>query len=317
MRGQIVSIILFCFSVILSGCSNPGWRDPFAHKRSDCVKGEKVEIELIDANEITGTWVSYLRENHVQRKKEKEILFEVASATYPGIDILTSVVINLAQAGLKEEANRHQRQFMQSIYNEDFWESYPKDTNGTNPGAANYAGFILTRKVVVDGQKDTNAFKLICQLGRTKDNPYLFWIKPMYFWSKYAKSKVYSPDPLDFMSKKKALVAYKIDIIIEGTWIDQKGAFQNRVLAGTNFTLKEYSIEDAKELAGEKQFDVLGYFPAPPVSQGNTKGGAFKLTVIVTEVDESKAKEIFINTADFINKKEATIIKDVKAEISK
>lgn len=190
---------------------------------------------------------------------------------------LIGYAIDFIKAELDDEAKRYERQFDAVIYDDGFWiaeEDYK------------WGAFELTRTTKSTRGTDTRpAFRFVCAIVPSVHDPNVFLLKPLFFQVTSAKAKVAS---------SKSTISVKVNVVIDAMWWDPKSELlKTGKIALTTWKIGGYDIAKQKpKFFSEKgtQPHTAGWFGAVPLTHPDaTSGGAFKLTVIVTERDESKA----------------------------
>lgn len=181
-----------------------------------------------------------------------------------------------------------------------------------------YAGFSIKRytqdfpeSANIPAMEFTAAF-------RPSHNGRLFIIVPRKFLIREAKAKVIN---------HLGAIDTTISVFVDAMWIDRYQLLRQERIASASFQVLNYSLADEpEELQTDALGSVVGWFPGVPVSviPGSDtplwdddrfrehelfRDGAFKLTVVVTERDASKAKEYIERAATFLGEQRETVVK--------
>lgn len=278
----------------------------------DDIRGERVTINLIPYKGEDGfesPFDCFLKEQRIELPKRGSsgssfVTEQVDKAIDSVAGAVIGAIVEYVQVKLKEEAAKHERQFGATVYAGDFWEAdrVPK-----------YAGFEVIR--TTDSHALENpAYRLICAFEYSKSDPRICLIRPVYLRVDAAKAKVTAING-------KRRISTKSDILMTGAWIDDQNGFRQQDLANASFTYSAYDVAKPATLkstwtenggwTGELATSVYGYFRTPPLSKGTTEGGAFRLSVFVTERDESKTAKTLVRIADYIGAQKQVIIESV------
>ena len=369
MSRRIAPVVAVAISVawFMGGCvsTQPGTGSGDQPKpaASDVTKGEHVELRLLTYTDATWKCLNITLpdqppEQTIPEASESEsgrprFLEALAAA---GAGALVGAIVDGIQAAIKAEAETHERQFRQSIYATDFWQAL---------GQPRYAGFELKR--VADGYDATNpAARLVVAFVYSPYDPRLVLLKPVYVDIRAAKAKVSSDDG----GARRMNV--KLNCIMVGSYVSEKGDLVQQSLADTTFTLNAVNLDkpvvrsatwikktgeiDA-HWEGDLKDHVAGFFFSPRPSQDAikslsdeltradtriegekdadkkkalaggrktvverlreaAKGGAFGLTLLVTETDASKAKDTLIQIADFVGAQRTPVVDQTKSAIN-
>lgn len=231
-----------------------------------------------------------------------------------GAAALIGAVVDGVQAAIKAEAEKHERQYRQTTYATDFW------LPGLQP---KYSGFVIER--FAHGFGETPASRIVIAFEYSEFDPRLVLLKPVYFDLRAVRAKV----SRGAAGMRNASV--KVNALIVGTHVDKKATLIQENLADATFSLSAINLDDCPTLraswdkdkkmwAGELKDYAAGYFFSPRPSQDRLgavlemaasaerdeeirrlmAGGAFGVTAIVTETDDSRAKKTLIEIADFV-----------------
>lgn len=276
----------------------------------DDIRGERVTINLIpykDYDDCNSAIRSFLITQSIALPP-KPVPQTPSKLTTTAIDSVVGAVIGAiveyVQVKLKEEAAKHERQFGATLYAGDFW-----DANGS----PKYAGFEVIRTTDSHPSKDP-AYRLICAFEYSEGDSRICLIRPVYLRVDAAKAKVTAING-------KRRISTKSDILMTGAWIDHQNAFRQQDLANASFAYSAYDVAKPATLkstwtdnvgwTGELATSVYGYFRTPPLSEDKTAGGAFQLSVLVTERDESKTAKTLVRIADYIGAQKQVIVESV------
>ena len=114
-----------------------------------------------------------------------------------------------------------------------------------------------------------------------------------------------------------------LDLTIDGYWRDSNQEIKIQRMASIPIKFTGYSLADQKVIrAGDGTLTrkPSGFFGAPPISVGpdgkaipeQLNTGTFSVKVVVTEKDNSNAKQRLEDAADFVSKQKDTIIERIK-----
>jgi hypothetical protein len=244
---------------------------------------------------------------------------------------LVEVGIDWVAEQANKEAAKYEAQFKQAKYDDSFWEN----------GSPKYAGFEIVRWA--DGYENP-ASRLVCRFEYSKAEPRIVLIRPLHYSIPAAKTQV-------ARIGESGSIASRTTIMISGAWLDKHGSLQQQELANASIALRNLKFREGSDNNYSKDVEgmVFGYFLAPPVSHdtvamqlqnyraalathnsANTKdsskalekahevltdaydGGAFRISVVVTENDESKVKDYLIRFSDYITERKPDVVKAVK-----
>ena len=277
-----------------------------------------------------------LRPSVTSRNGLKPLVVPLLPVVLP---LLAGAAVDFAANQLKEDATKYEAQFTGMTYNSDFWSAWPKGERPEADAVAPWAGFALLRytdKMPAPETEVTNeakgkarkptinepAFHLVVAFVPAKDDPRFFTIRPLFFQTQSAKAKVVG-----------SKIGTTIDISMDATWIEsgpgEKQAARHETVSTASFAVGGHSLkkqtDSPEELGKTYQFRtfldtdspgdapyIAGWFVAPPESMPGNGVGApatpIKLTVRVTERDESKAKAYVERAALALESNRARIV---------
>jgi hypothetical protein len=230
---------------------------------------------------------------------------------------LAGIAVDLVKAQIEAEAQKLERQFGQVDYKPDFWSV--QFTNGVPKLKQNYEGFTLRRLTKDYPTAGNPAMQFDCSFLPSV-NGRVFIIEPTRFVLRQAKAKVVNSDNR---------VDVTINIAMDAMWIDKSQVAHQERIAISSFDILNYDLSKTNVLTNFKG-QSAGWFPGIPISAGldgkyswesgaavgtnSYSDGCFKLTVLVTEKDSSKAKVNLEKTAKFIGDQKQTLVNQMKSE---
>jgi hypothetical protein len=275
--------------------------------------GETVTLRLIPMDEWEALGVGKL-----PAPVDKDRFFGEA-ASLAGAAV--GAVVDIVQAELKKEAARHTQQYSAFLYADDFWDKK----------SPRYGGFEIRRETTAYGHVPADAegdacearpaFRLVCAFVPSRHEPRLFLIRPVFLQVNSAKAKV-SPS-----GRAGRVLTIEARTLIEAMAIDDKGNFFQREVADALLKVPGYSLETSRQLTSTYSEDdgkwtgplasqVAGYFMAPIASgDGGQSGGAFRLALVVTETDDSRAQKTLLQFSDFVGEQRERVVEVVKGAI--
>ncbi len=235
------------------------------------------------------------------------------------IGALVDVAVDLVKGAIETEAAKLERQYGQVDYRSDFWSIVVTATN-TVAFRPNYAGFTLRRLTKDYPRLDNPAMQLDCAF-ELSDGGRMFLIRPTQFVLRQAKAKVINPD---------GRINIAVDIAVDAMWIDKTQTARQSRIASSTFDIADYDLSRT-DLRTDFKGQMAGWFPGVPVSAGpdgkypwdpsavtrtrRWSDGCFKLTVLVTERDASRAKEHLERTARYIGTQKSLLIEKAEQAI--
>jgi hypothetical protein len=240
-------------------------------------------------------------------ERTKPELFPLAIAAAP---LVAGFVIDAVKSSIEKEALKYERQFSGSVYDGAFWNP----TDDPKAFKPRYQGFEVIRNTKAgkskNGTSNTPAFRFVCAIVPSDPDNRLFLLKPLCLETNRAKAKVVGPT-----------LSTKVTFGFDGTWIDSSQAVQSGRIAEATWELSGQDFDGKPEffLGRDHQNDVVaGWFYGVPPSylrDGSLLGGggAFKLSVLVNERDDTNAKQYLERVASFVgdNKEKAVgFVKD-------
>lgn len=297
---------------VCTGCGGRPILGPIgAQSHSYIYQDEDVKIRLLSKAELlqpppgvtAGQWSEHLA-------KELPGIYgntAQAIAAAPLVALAVGFAVDQVKSEIEKEAELYEAQFDATLYDRGFWDVPPD----TQTGVPHFYGFELLRTVRGFDQSDRPAYRLICGIapanalpgqGISKTDERIFAVKPLFFQTRAAKAKVLWPG---------RRINSKIDLAFDATWIDRDQNVHQERIATANFEFKNYDLVAAPPLTTELHA-LAGWFAGIPISydsQGNPKGnGAFKVTAIVTESDQSQAKQTLERISKYLGEKKQTIV---------
>ena len=171
------------------------------------------------------------------------------------------------------------------------------------------------------------AYRFVCAIAPAPHDPRFFLLRPLLFQTRSAKTKV---------SIAGEIITSKIDLTVSGLWIDQKQGVHQETIAQTSWKISGYDIKTMRpryfyeyETHGDAASaqvanHTAGWFVGIPLSckhmpdQAPTlaaRGEPFKLTVLVTERDESKAASYIERTSELLGENRQRFVEYVEAQV--
>lgn len=223
---------------------------------------------------------------------------------------LVGVVVDAVKVELEKEAAKHVQQYTDILYADDFW---------AEPGVPRYAGFELIRTTSAFSD-DRPASRIIFMFDPSDHDRRLMLIRPVYLKVNSAAAKVSAG--LD----KHRRFTIQVNALMETVVLNEKLLLQTTT-ADASFAVRAYSLDASNALrasfdpeknkwSGPLAQHVAGYFVAPLINFGRgpspgwysqTEGGAFKLSIAVTETDDSRARETILKFSEFVGSQKETL----------
>lgn len=249
------------------------------------------------------------------------------------VGALAGIVVDAIKAEVAKEAARHEQQFKQSTYADDFWSmSVTEEVVPVTPANAgsgtpatpvtkkfrvvkltpNYAGYVLTREATnFTSKNERPAFALAMAFVPASHDGRIVLLKPTYLQN-FASAARVSPT---FSGKRT--VNLTINTIVQNATFDKDGRFLLTTGGEPTLTYPGYDLVQPKLLSQEELKDyAAGYFQAPlptgVIKVGSTVNcGVFKLFVAVTEKDGSGAQDVLLKVSEFVGSQKDAIVKEV------
>lgn len=255
----------------------------------------------------------FLREDITDRPEQRFLpIAEVAGA-------LVGAVVDIVKAEIEKEAAKHEQQFSQSAYGDDFWTVDVKDevegakTFRTTRLTPNYAGFELLRETA-DFREENAAFRLAVKFAPAQGDCRLVMMQPTQFRDYASAAKVSST------VRGRRTLTITVNTVVQSVAFDEKGGFALVSAPEASFALRGYDLNEAKLLTDPHlQGFQAGFFLAPqptgvPTAPAHSDlaEGIFKLFVVVTEKDDSSAKTTILRFADIVGAQREPLIKAAK-----
>jgi hypothetical protein len=347
-RRWPVRILSWCTLAVLfvatsSGCGGkPVGADWFKARGSYDLDGERVQIQLLRIDELWnfGLSLSAADKDRFQGRLKKEFphvygkqlvgggyiqptgVAPIAAAAAVLIPALVGFATDQVKSDLQKEAAIFTAQFSKKLYATDFWQNVSVDQ-----GTPSYYGFLVTRGTKASRAEKVDAFRMVCAMipstemalapanSRSDDNgpqgvrnadARLFVIKPLLVQTNRSKAKVY-----EFGAKK---LNSTVNVALDATWIDGAGTIHNQRLGSGDLTINGYEFAKHPILIDDDEIrdEIVGWFPGVPLSEKDGKPvgtGAFALTVMVTESDQSEAQQTLEQIATFVTNQGNAIVK--------
>ncbi len=233
------------------------------------------------------------------------------------VGALVGVAVDLVKAKIEGEARKLERQYGQVDYRSDFWSL--QATNGQVTLRQNYDGFTLYRLTERFSTATNPAMELVCSF-QPSDSKRMFIISPTSFVLRQAKAKVINT---------AGKIDVTVNIAVDAMWINEKRVAHQERIAFSSFDITDYDLSNPQPLTDFKG-QKAGWFPGVPISagpdgkypweagansrtrEGQFKEGCFKLTVLVTEKDASKAKAHLEKAAKFLGDQKSSLVEKAK-----
>ncbi|GGW44317.1 hypothetical protein [Arenibacter certesii] len=266
---------IFIFGIVFLGsCS--------ANKRSYAIKGEKVEIELLE-----------------HEKQLEGFLPSVLGLVIPKL-------INWGVTGTKtlidKQAEKYTADYSASISRNDFY----LPSEGENRLKQKYRGIQISRKAAISSKnKESSTTELssnfIFHFDLNPERTFMS-LNPKKIAVYYAKAK---------LNEKDENLDVVVSISISSTWVDAGQTFNKKEIGSFEFRFSDIVINQVyDENSSQIKLQQDNWFPLPPVSvdSGNTVAdyGYFDINIKVIETDDfGKRLEKYSNTinsnSDLIN----------------
>lgn len=231
------------------------------------------------------------------------------------VGALVGLTVDLVKAQVEAEAKKLERQYGQVDYRSDFWSIQP--TTNTAKLKQNYSGFTLKRLTKKFPKMDFPAMEFDCSF-QPSDSGRMFVVNPTKFVLRQAKAKV-----INWGGK----INVTVNIAVDAMWIDKNQVAHQERIAFSSFDIADYNLSQTNTITNFKG-QKAGWFPGVPISSGADgkypweagagvstnlySDGCFKLTVLVTEKDASKAKENLEKAAKFIGDQKSSLVDKAK-----
>ena len=335
---RLIALILF-LTLLLGGCANVN-----RHPNSFDSKKENVSIKLLSQKDFPADSFATAYAQHAQwstedprmallAKRVDEVIPKSAvgpedspfltAAAIPGIQDIVGLGIDLLQAELDEEAGRYERQFRSSVKSDAFWHER---------SVPNWIAFEIVR-TTRDHAEAEPAFRFLCAMVPSEYDQRFFLLQPLFLQVQSSKAKV---------AKSGGSMSVKVDVQMQGAWIDAQDQFHSGPIASAIWRTAGYNLDSGSinhrrvddddldapggvpgarfffeyETPGDPDSTRLrnfsmGWFAGVPWTDrddNNGPGGPFELTAVVTERDESKARQIIERTSELLSDNRSKIL---------
>lgn len=178
------------------------------------------------------------------------------------IGAAVGVLVDVVKAEIEKEAARHQQQFTQSTYADDFFKG---------PGRCRYAAFEVERIAKDFGDAahpESPAFRMICAILPSKHDRRIFLLKPVFLRLNAAAAKVSES------SGGATTLSIKVNTVLQGAKVKKDGTLEQPNLADATFTWSGYDLKtrpimsatfdrQTNTWSGELRDATAGYFLSP------------------------------------------------------
>lgn len=207
--------------------------------------------------------------------------------------VVAGAAIDLISQGLEQEATRYEAQFGGSTVQSGFWKTPPDGTSGV----PNYWGFEVTRRTEPNGDYDGVAATFVYLFIPSPDaGEPLFLIHPFFSRVVHTKAK---------LAPGAGSATVISDMSMSSVWVDKSRHAVSDTVAVARFERGGVVPGEPGEFNIDPSTQAAGWFVGVPVSvdkNGQPTGrGVFRLTVNVTERDETKAKANIERVGRFLN----------------
>jgi len=282
-------------------------------------KGSIALVAILAAGCLTGC-VAHRNSNHITGEVVLQLhRSDTRALALPSeaVGALVGVAVDLVKAQIEAEAKKLERQYGQVDYRSDFWAL--QAANGQGTLRQNYDGFTLYRLTKQFSTATNPAMEMVCSF-EPSESKRMFIIKPVSFVLRQAKAKVINT---------AGKIDVTVNIAVDAMWIDAKRVAHQERIAFSSFDITDYDLSDPQPLTDFKG-QMAGWFPGVPLSagpdgkypweagaisrieEGQFFDGCFKLTVLVTERDASKAKAHLEKAAKFLGDQKSSLVEKAK-----
>lgn len=205
------------------------------------------------------------------------------------LPLILGLAVDAVVAELRERANEYEAQYEGVLYGDDF----------TTGGGVTYAAIEIRRWTNRYPRSDGNsqpAMRAVFAIKTAAHDASIMTLQPLFMQVASSKAKSAQGD-----------ISLNVSIEVDGAWFGVDRAWNARQLARAEWTFPNtQTTSNPKETsngfwAPEHNRPVIaGWFPVPPRSIGVSDGAAFRIRILVTERDESKAKQYIEHTADIL-----------------
>lgn len=233
----------------------------------------------------------------------------LAAAAVP---VLAGFAVDLIQSRLDAEALKYEAQYGSSVVQSGYWEKVERRTEGGLKGAPKYVGFEILRKTEPNADYDGIAARFV-YLFIPADDTRLFLIHPFYSRVEHTKAK---------LSRGGGSATVVSDIAISSVWIDSTGRTVTDTVAVAKFERGGVVPHEPGQFKLDPETQSAGWFAGVPVSrrkndQGNEEAvgtGVFRLTVSVTERDETKVRANIERISRFVGNNKERVVEYVSEQ---
>lgn len=302
-----VSVLFITLILTLTGCT--AFYDALLppHENSLADGEEKVELKLLTATKLQE---EIKKIYPIKPELVPESTAIIAAAAGAAFDFAVKHV----KKSLVKEAERYEDQFEAQVSGPDYWivDAPPV---GDPDFQIKYRGFLLTKSIDLGGKEKQEVFRLLVRfvtpisMSSQKDknvhdvgiiDPVIV-LQPIYYKVTHTAAKVLDTDWLRFWTYFMAgegKLKSTCNIRLTGSGFNRNGGFElNQSLGEVTFELPEADLNKGGEWRAKNWQDASGYVgvlqnvPVPGNIVKKWKDGVygfFKLTVRITEMDQSK-----------------------------
>lgn len=251
--------------------------------------------------------------------------------------LLAGLVVDTVKTEMEKEAKKYEQQFTAWTEDPNFWE-YTVETNKLKI-TQKYYGFAMSRwsKEAPRGTNATSvpAMRIVVAMKVNKDDPRFLQLTPLFFQTKKAMAKIASGS---------GKLTSRVRIALEASFVDKGLNMRlNETLGIADWEVSNYDLNETEQFffrnkdyrAGNPY--ITGVFASPPISyldedldakpdvismhpipKANTnRATPIRVTVQVTERDETKAAEYIERAAKFLADKKGAIQKAAGEAVGK
>ena len=230
---------------------------------------------------------------------------------------IANLLVDQIVTELDAEASRYEGQYGASRAFDGFWQGVEADA-----WTPEYVGFEIIRYTErfppgtkQDDPRRGGASRMIVLFARSQSDPRLFLLHPFFYANRSAKAKV----DLDGVT-----IAVTTSIKFDSVWVDRGAAINEAEIASATFQFGGYPMRVDRRgivLMTKPKEQAVGWFVGVPVST-NANGdpvseGVFRITALVTERDESRARERIERSSKFVSSRRDRIVEQINEVLPK
>ena len=262
------------------------------NKDSNDRAGQVVEIEMIKAPTVAPPVGLGVQPEMMMMES-----FPAAFAPF-----LVGVAVDVVKAHLEKVASEYEAQFQGTAYAEKFWRD--------DSGNLEYSGFKVRRytdRYPKAGGRP--AFEFEAKFVPSTNDGRFILVQPVSVQTRSARARVHRGAKGSFETQ--------ITMQVDASWFDDKDKPQSGTLMSANWKLSGQKLSETPTTLANNEQNRIGWFVMPTSKDavgvpGKPGGTPFKITVMVTEKDESKAKETIERIATFVGDQKDKIVDSVK-----